>query len=678
MTAEPRRPLDADLPPGVVFRRAAGRFLARHGARLLLAAAVLVFALRFMPHVPLAQIDTETVLLPLVYQDIVTEHHPAADWRWSGESSLVPDDIGFFLLRFLGQDDWFALEGMTVFFFLALVAACVGLARATRRPHALGLVTLLVLLVVAQACDFTPGSPEDIALWKPLFATVYHAGTALFCLLGFALLLAQIRGGRRAGFCTLLVLIFVAVISDFLFIVAFVLPAVLAAAALAIAFRSEWKRHLRLAAGLALSATAAFFLAPHLFPAPTATSQHLVVDLNGLHNSLGALQGLVTNPKHHYFVFLIALDIATVLAALAGLVAFCFFPAGRKIPAPVVATMVYAGAVIACDWGAAFLTGGYAGISENRYLVVALLLPLFLLAFGLHAVIPWRPWLEKGVAAAAGVFILVCTFTPPPPSGEYLDTLKLIPQLQDIMRKNHIQAGLITYWSANLFTFLSHGTVTLRAETADGSIVGLQDTMRWYGKGMPIGEAPRFRLVFPEYDTLRQKYGAPDQVITLPGGVPVWIYSEARAIVYNPYFDQLSNQLTDNGRTLNFPAAELPCALGQTEGSSRVAAPGAGDDFITLGPNIALQPGHYRAVYRYQYLAPPDPAHPATYDLLVHRPDGDVSLHAVPLAYVNAQPQVLVDDFTVTEPGLNHEMRIRYHDSGTLRVEALSVTSPGQ
>jgi hypothetical protein len=673
MTAEPRRPLDADLPPGIVFRH----WLARHGGRVLLAAAVLVFALRFMPQVTLSLTDTETVLLPLVYQDVVTEHHPATDWQWPGASSLFPDDVVFFLLRFLSGDDWFALEATTVFFFLGLVAGCLALVRSSRRPHALGLATLLIVLVVALACDFHPGSPVEIALRKPLFAPVYHAGTALFCLVGFALLLAGIMGGRQAGFWRLPVLIFLAVISDFLFIVDFVVPALLTEAALALAFRAEWKRHFGLAAGVCFSAAAGFLLAPHCFPAPTATGRYLAVDLNGLRNSLAALRVQMTDPQHRYFVFLVALDAAALLTALAGLAAFCFFPAGRKMPAPVVATLVFAGSAIACDWSATFLTGGYAGISENRYLIVALLLPLFLLVFGLHAVLPWRPWVENVVAAAAGVFILACSFIPQPPSGDYLDTLKLIPVLRDVMEKNHISAGLITYWRANLFTFLSHGDVTLRAETADGTIVRLHDTLQWYGKGSTAGKEPRFRLVFPEYDTLSQRYGTPDRVLALPDGEPVWIYSEARAIRYNPYFDQLSNQWTDNGRTLSFPAAALSSALGKTAGSARFAVAGDGDDCLTSGPNIELQPGRYRAVYHYQYLAPPDPARPATYDLFVHHPEGDQSAHAIPLIYRNDQPQVLVDEFTVSEAGLAYEMRIHYHDSGTLRVDALDVTSLG-
>jgi hypothetical protein len=673
MTAEPRRPSETDLPPGIVCRR----WLARHWGRVLLAGAVLVFALHFMPQVTLSLTDTETVLLPLVYQDVVTEHHPFSDWQWPGASSLFPDDTVFLLLRFFSQDDWFALEGLTVFFFLGLVAGCVGLVRATRRPHALGLVTLLILLVVALACDFHPGSPVEIALRKPLFAPVYHAGTALFCLAGFALLLARLTGAGRASLLGLLAVVFLAVISDFLFLVDFAIPATLTAAALALAFRAEWKRHLGLAAGVGLSSAAGFLLAPHCFPAPTATGRYLAVDLNGLHNSLGALRGQMTDPQHHFFVFLVALDAAALLAALAGLAAFCFFPAGRKISAPVVATLLFAGSAIACDWSATFLTGGYAGISENRYLIVALLLPLFLLVFGLHAVVPWRPWLESVVAAAAAVFIAACAFIPQPPSGAYLDTLKLIPVLRDVMAENHISAGLITYWRANLFTFLSHGEVTLRSETADGAIVRLHDTLRWYGADGPFEQAPRFRLVFPEYDTLSQRYGAPDRVITLPDGETAWVYSETRAIRYNSYFDQLSDQWTDNGRTLNFPAGALSSALGKTEGSSRIAAQGAGDDFLTSGPNIPLQPGHYRAVYRYQYLAPPDPAKPATYDLFVHHPEGDQSTHAIPLIYRNDQPQVLVDEFTVNEAGLAYEMRIHYHDSGTLRVDALDVTSLG-
>jgi hypothetical protein len=677
MTAEPRGPIDADIPPGIVARRRIGGFVSQQGARVLLIAAVLVFAFHFMPQVTLSLTDTETVILPLFYQDVVTEHHPLSDWYWPGARSLVPDDALFFLLRFASGNDWFAMEGVTVFLFLALVAAGAGLVWASRRPHALGLVTLLVLIVVAQACDFTPGSVGDLAFRKPLFQTVYHGGTASFCLAGFALLLARIQGAGRAAVGALLGIVFLAVVSDFLFIVVFSIPAVLAAGGLAIAFRREWKRHGGLALGVGLATAAGVLLAPWLFPVQADTNQHLAVDLNGMHNSLAALRGEILNPDRHYFVFLVALDVVTVLAALGGLIAFCFFPGGRRMPAPVLAAMIFCGSLISCDWGATLLTGGYADVSENRYILIALLLPLFVLAFGLHAVVQWRPWLENGVAAAAAVFIGTCAFIPQAPSPEYLGDLDLIPVLKDVMKKNQITAGLITYWRANLFTFLSHGEVPLRSETADGSVVRLHDTLRWYGKGIPLGEGPRFRLVFPEYDTLRQAFGPPDQVLNLPGGDTVWIYSEARAITYNEYFDLLSNRWSDHGRTMSFKGSDLSGAVGRIAGDARIAAPGDGDDFLATGPNLPLQPGHYRAVYRYQYLAAPDPGHPATYDLCAHRPAGDVVTHQMPLVYLNDQPQVFVDDFRVTEGGFAHEMRISYHDSGQLRVDSLAVTSLG-
>jgi hypothetical protein len=313
-------------------------------------------------------------------------------------------------------------------------------------------------------------------------------------------------------------------------------------------------------------------------------------------------------------------------------------------------------------------------MGENRYLAVALLLPLFLLAFGLHAVIAWRPWLENGVATAAAIFIAMCAFIPQPPIGAYPATLELIPVLQDVMKKNHITAGLITYWRANLITFLSHGTVPLRAETADGKLARDGNTMTWYGKGMPIGGGPHFRLIFPEDPVqINRQFGPPDQVLTVLGGETLWIYSEAHSIIYDEYFDLLSNRWTDHGHTLSFNAVDLSSNIGRTEGTSRIAAPGDSDGHLTYGPYLSLKPGHYRATYRYQYLTPPDPGQVAVYDLFVQRVDGE-SFHTLPLTYVNSRPQILTDEFTVSQPGLPYEMRIYYNGSGTIRVDSLSIT----
>jgi hypothetical protein len=681
MTAEPRGPINTDIPPGIVARRRIGAFLARHGATVLLGAAVLAFALHFIPQLTLALMDTETVSLPLFYQDVVTLHHPAAAWQWGGFSGLFPDVSVFFLLRFVSGNDWFALEGAMVFFFLAWLAGCAGLVRALRRPHALPLVAMLFLLIVAEACDFGLERDWGTDVQDAFFQPIYHSGTGVLCLACIALWIARISGGGLVSFYGLVLLAFLGVISDYLLIVVFVIPAAAALVVLAIAFRRDWQRHAGLAVSLALVGGAGFFLAPYCFPAPLSTREYVFLNWNGARESVMTLWSEVTNSRHHFFAFLFILDLLTVLGGLGGFLFICFFPAGKKIPATALALMVFSSCAIACDYGAVILTGNYQGVQENRYFVVSLLLPLVALAFGLHAIINWRPWLEKLFASAIAVFIGACAFIPQPPSPDYLGTMDAIPFLRDVMKKNGITDGLISYWESNLYTFLSGGSVTLRSVTDDGVINHLFNSMSWYGQGRPPGDAPHFRLIVTPEDEMRTAFGPPDQVLSGPGQLVVWIYSDARSIRYDEAFGELflSTNFIGDTRIWQVDAARLKTSVGQVAGTSLLATAGkSGEDFLTYGPYLELKPGQYRAVYHYQYLALPAPDRIPTYDLFVHT-DGadDQSLDSAPLPGPNTRPQVFTDTFTVTRSKQTFEMRINFHGSGTLRVDSLGVTSLG-
>jgi hypothetical protein len=625
-----------------------------------------------MPALNVSMMDTETVEVPLFYHDVVTLHHPASDWRWGGSSGLFPDIILIFLLCFLSQNDWFALQGTTVFFFLGLLVGSVGLVFALRRPHPLALVSILFLLVVGEACDFSLIRDFGPNIQDPLFQPAYHSGTALLFLAGVAVLSAQIRGGGRPGFHGLLFIVFMAGVSDFLFLVVFVLPAVASLGVLAGAFPAYWKRCAWLGLGVGLAGVAAFFLAPYCFPVPTAINQYLHPDPKGAREALASIWHEMRQPGHRFYFFLVVLDVLAAIGGMAGLLFFFLFNAGKKIPAIALWLMVFGSFSIACDWGSVILTGNFHGLQEDRYLAVALVLPLFALAFGLHAIILWRPWLEKLFAVVISCFIAVCAFIPQKPSNEYVGVEATLPFLKEVMKENHIKDGLVTYWRSNLFTFLSNGEVPLRSVTDDGKINHFFNTLYWYGKDQPIEKGPHFRLIFQPAPQMADAFGPPDQVLQTPGHETVWLYSEARSIRYNEYFDLLSSGYVDGGRTLRIPAAKLQARIGTVQGDSRVAVAGLdGKDYLTYGPYLSLKPAHYHVAYRYAWLALPAPDKAAVYDLFV---DQTQSLDSTPLPCPDTTPQVFTKDFTVSRPGQTFEMRIYYNGSGSLQVDSLSIT----
>jgi hypothetical protein len=641
-------------PPKSFGRANPAGFLARSWPWFVLGLSAFFFSVHFIPKLYFASMDTETIVLPLFYHDLVVMHHSPSNWAWGGFSAVFPDVTVFFLLNFLVRDGHLALQLLLICIFIGWLAGSAALGVVARRPHRLSLFSMLLLLWVGLSCDL--GLPPEMSLFlrNPLFQPIYHSGTGLLCLVCLALFLGEVSHGRTAGFYWLLALVFLAGISDILFLVVFVVPALASLVLVAAAYPRNWKNHLSLFLNLAISAMASYFLATACFPVTLATGNFIQWDFGRASVSFSLLTDELSNPERHFFVFMTVLDGLTVLGGIVGVLFFYFSKWKRHVSPLGFTVMAFCVATIPANWIAAIYSGDYQGITSNRYLTVALLAPMFLAVFGLHAFIPQEPTIN------------------------YTNTMGDIPFLKAAMKTNHIHACLANYWNANITTFLSDGDVATRSLASDGSIYTWFNSLEWFGKGHPVEDLPHFRLIYiPDHD-FAQRFGPPDQLLHAPSGGEVWIYSEARSILYNEHFETLSNNFVNDGRTVRFSPSNLPGDLSRFQDHSRLAIEGQDNDsWLEYGPYLSLTPGRYRAAFSYTYLAPPAAGKFPTYDLLVHTGVREKSFHSTSLPSPNSGPQIFTDDFDVREPGHLYEMRIRYHGSGTIRVDSLDVTYVG-
>jgi MFS family permease len=639
----------------------------------LLAIAAIVFVVRFVPGYFLASMDTETIVLPLFYQDVIVAHHPSANWAWGGFSALFPDVLIFFGLNYLVTDGALALQLLQMCFFAGWLGATVGLVVELNRPHKLGLLSILLVLWVGLVFNF--GLPDNwgIVIERSLLQPVYHSGSGVMTAICLVLLLHLIGRGWGISFWWLFVLSFLASASDTLFDAIFLGPALVTLVLLAIAFRSGWKWYLTVAANLAIAGVAAYLLGPYLFPPSLQTGYYLQISWGHICSAYASIHDEALAPEHHLFAFILTLDILTVLGGIGGLLFFCLSPRRRSISAIVFSLMVFCSCCIFANWSAVIATGDYVNINANRYTTVALMIPLFLLAFGLHAVVIWRRWLEILFALAAGIFALAVSFIPQEHSYQYDGVMEDIPFLKKVMAEHDIHACLGSYWCGNIVTFLSHGQVPVRSLGCDGKIYSWFNSLEWFGKGHPMHEWPRYRLIYGPDSGCADAFGKPDEILKAPSNADVWLYSEARAIRYNPYFDSLSNSLLDDGRTLRLNAGGLPGGS-HIDGTARTCTNGEEEGWFVYGPYLVLSPGHYRATFHYTFSVLPAINRGPTYDLDVHAGKIEHSYDGMLLPCPNTEPQSFADTFTVTQPGQQYEMRIFYHGSGTLRVESLDLT----
>jgi hypothetical protein len=647
--------------------------LVRYGPWVLLAGAALFYVVRFVPGFFLATMDTETIVLPVFYQDIVEHHHSATTWGWGGFSALFPDVTVFFWLNYLFRDGRLALVLLEGCFFIGWLAATIALVIELRRPHKLSLISILLLLWVGATFGF--GFPNDwgLDIWRSLLIPVYHSGTGLLTLICLVLLLGQISGAPRIGFWWLLVLTFLGSTSDLLFDIVFVGPAMASTSLLALAFRRQWKRHLTLTAIMGIAAAAGYYLTPWLFPAELGTSGYIEYPSPRLNDSLQSFQTELFRPEHHFFLFVMVLDALTVLGGIGGVLFFCFSSRRKYISSTVFMLMVFCSCTILLNWFSVLILGDYPDFNANRYTTVALLIPLFLLAFGLHAIIFWRPWLEAALAVTVSTFTVIVAFIPQQSTINYDCTTEDIPFLKNLMKENHIQSALGNYWSSNIVTFLSRGEVPVRSLTNDARIYKWFNNLEWFGKGHPLSEWPRFRMIYYPDPGYSGFFGKPDEVIHTPRGSEIWLYSEAHSIRYCEYFDILSNSLLDDGRTLPLKPANLPGAS-KIEGDSRIANDGDPEGWLEFGPYLSLEPGRYRVTFHYTVSTPWAEGRGPTYDILIHHGTKERSINGVELPNLNVGPQVFTDEFVAVTPNDTYEMRIYHHGSGTIRIDGLNVT----
>ncbi len=658
-------------------RRSLGAVL-RQWPWLVLALATVFFATHYVVAYFFAAMDTETVVLAVFYHDIVEMGHPGSDWQWGGFSDLFPNVTTFFIWNFLCRDGLMALQLNMVFLFFSWLAASAGLAFVLKRPNKLSLCSIFLFLWITLICNF--GLPREWGLYlpNPILQPVYHSGAALLCLVSLTVLISQLSGIRTLGFWSLFALVFLGGVSDALFFIVFLIPAWVTVVALTVVFPRRWNTYLGLALNLTLAGVAAHFLGPFCFPAPLAMDSYTHFDLGAARASLNTLWGELVDPTQHLLVFFVVLDILVVLGGIVGFV--CLYFRRKKHPASplIFGLMAFCSTAVFVDWAGAILTGDYQGTVDKRYLVVALVLPLFVIIFALHSVVLWRPWLEKILAVAVAAFAIAVAFIPQSPSGEYEDMKATIPFLKAVMKEHHIEAGFSDYWRSNLIGVLSQWTLQLPAVSGDGTINHWFNSLEWYGKGHPVREAPHFRLLYMPDPQIKTHFGEPDQIVYTSNQEAIWLYSDARSIRYNPFFGSISNTFLDDAHTVLIKASDLASETGKTQQNSRIAVAGQDNEgYLTRGPFISLAPAHYRVTFHYAYLAAPAADKLAVYDLLDRTGSAENASDATPLPYPGAGPQVFTHDVTVKQRGQTFEMRIYFRDSGTLRIDSLAVTYLG-
>ena len=649
-------------------------FATTHLHWLLLGVAVLLVLTQFIPQVYRAAMTADNIQLGIFFHDIVEQGHHVRDWTWGGHSDLFTDVALVFLVDSIVRNGLLALYIASGIVMLACITALLALYRSNGGRNIETFAAALLLLFVLLLVNFNlrPGAGFRNFLVIPM-----HAGIMIYALACLALFQRAVFKGGKTSLCLLAIFSFLASNSDPLFLVIFPVP--LAAAAIVTSFLYPGRlRGMLPPAAIALLFCALGHLLTHaLFPATVDAAPYTGFDPRSARFSWEYLCYACAPSVGGLLCVFLALDLAFVAFVAILLVITFRRPAAKRMPPALFLLLFFCACLIVSNIGATILTGNFYTSSGIRYFRLALLLPPVFLIAWLNHIIPWSR-LSSGAAVAALSLATSCVafFLCPPPDSYYRTQQELIPFLRPIMEREHIEAGLSDYWFANLVTFFSHDSVTIRSIRSTGLYFSWVANIRWF-KGDDSAPPPKFRLIYMDRldpDLIRMTYGAPSRILRAPTGQDVWIYPEDKSITYDPIFDRLSN---DPPHEYRAPAAMLPSQTGKRDGDSLIARAGVDHEgAITYGPYIHPPGGRYRVIITYAWLAAPAPGKSAVYDTALWKPDmkSFAPLDQADIPFIDTTTRQIEREIQI--PAGNRgaiEVHTWYHASGDLRIDSLRV-----
>lgn len=472
---------------------------------------------------------SDNLYLPSLYRDLFEDGGRWAGWRLTPAPYFFPDMGLYFALDALTGPFTQAIVGYAVVQFVLLglsaqyLAASLAPGDTAPRAQVLAVGGVAALLLACAAGRL------ELMQYSVLSAT--HFSLVMLALVGLALALRAVRDGSRRAAGLLALLCFLTGLSDSLFTVCFIVPAVLCLGVLAWLGRpSPWK-WVATVAGLMVVATVLGSRAQR-WVLPWRTGGYTRVRLEKLGDVLG-LMGRALREQYDASPGVALLWLALVLLALGvvlsrwrtwarpgsegwGLYALCLF------------TLLALGT----NTGAVMLTGQFEGKAHFRYLLVPALFPFLGLAL-LPAFVRSgrvRRGLTAGtlglVALAAGVSVLRHPWRTEGPLRS--DFYPPLVECLDSQRARHgLEWGVADYWTAKYVTMFSRAGLRVHQVTPEGGVNHWISNLDWYLDRRGEGSDYTF-IVSQGLDAaaLRARYGPPRETLRC-GDSEVWTYGDA-------------------------------------------------------------------------------------------------------------------------------------------------------
>jgi hypothetical protein len=459
---------------------------------------------------------SDNLYLPALYRDLFEEGGRWSGWRLTPAPYFFPDMGLYFALDALTGPFTQAIVSYAVVQFVLLGLSSQHLAATLAPRDTAPLAQVLAVGAVAALLLTCAAGRLELMQYSVLSAT--HFSLVMLAQVGLALALRAVRDGSRLAAGLLALLCLLAGLSDSLFTVCFIVPAVLCLGLLAWLGRPSPWRWAGTVAGLMVLAMVLGNSAQRWVLAwrpggYTRLRPERVWDVLGL-------LGRALREQYHATPGVALLWLALVLLAL-GVVLSRWRTWARPGSAcwGLYALCLFTVLAVGTNTGAVVLTGQFEEKAHFRYLLVPALLPFLGLAL--------VPGLLRGerarravavaglglVALAAGVSVLRHPWrTEGPLRSDYAPPL--VECLDSQRARQGLEWGVAGYWAAKSVTMFSRTGLRVHQVTPDGGVNHWISNIDWYLDRR--GEGSDYTFILSEgldLAALRARYGPPRETL---------------------------------------------------------------------------------------------------------------------------------------------------------------------
>jgi hypothetical protein len=622
--------------------------------------------------------NSDTLSFPARFQSVMHGER-ILGWNFGAASFFFPDMAFYFPLNALIPDFRLAL---VIFGVLQILAVLAGFALLEAEALPESRDKPLRLFVFAALLAYLARDSAYSGL-KTLMGTGHHVGAFISLLFALWLILRMTgrETDRRSLLANSLALLFVTVlttVSDALFLVQLVAPAVAALALMWLFALVSGRRLALLTATLMAGAMGGRLIYDRFFMRPDLR-HYFSLSISRVSKPLGAVLTFLQEPGG--IPILLGLFVLISIVACVGLILARIRRLGLRrggSDGGLVCLSSFTVFLCLSNFSAIVLSSADSG-SLARYTIPMVLFPLLLLSpltqYALRAV---AVDISRPVRLALLLVLPLLLVLTIQKSSNVVRLAgcypKWVSDLDQEFAKRNLKFGLAQYWQAKYLSFFSRQGVQVVQVTSS-----LQPFL-W--ENYPDSYQRPFEFIItdetaakqrPDYKTayyldaerIVARFGPPDETFTC-GTNTVRVYKDDRLHGCFPQFAELRKP----GARVTFNAAQLPSQVGTVTGSSRVAE-GCAAGYVTYGPYMQLLPGAYRGRIDYEATAASSEEAAGKWDVVLERPAGK-NYRVVQKGLLSPQSACIEFGFEADSASVA-EVRTFYDGTGRLTVHQLTL-----